>query len=75
MLFRSITVGKGKRRGNVSNTSHTSDEGITPVSSRAELNEPLKHPMDEALSGEEIDALKIKEEDLRMVTLRHIRVH
>lgn len=32
------------------------------------MNEPLKHPLDEALSGEEIDALKIKDEDLKMVT-------
>ena len=31
------------------------------------MGEPLKHPLDEALSGEEIDALKIKEDDLRMV--------
>lgn len=57
--------GKGKRRGNVSNASHTSDEGITPVSSRAEVAEPMRHPLDEALSGEEIDALKIKDEDLQ----------
>ena len=56
----------------MSNTSHTSDEGITPVSSRVELNEPLKHPLDEALSGEEVDALKIKDEDLRMVVYMHL---
>ena len=57
----------------MSNASHTSDEGITPVSSRVELNEPLKHPLDEALSGEEVDALKIKDEDLRMVvTYMHL---
>lgn len=38
------------------------------MSSRVEVTEPIRHPLDEALSGEEIDALKIKDEDLRMVT-------
>jgi len=62
-----LLTGRGKRRGNVSNASHTSDEGITPVSSRADVNEPLVHPLDEALTGEEIDALRIREEDFKMV--------
>ncbi|XP_065910195.1 MYCBP-associated protein-like isoform X3 [Dysidea avara] len=62
-----IASGRGKRRGNVSNASHTSDEGITPVSSRADVNEPLVHPLDEALTGEEIDALRIREEDFKML--------
>ena len=37
--------------------------------SRVELSEPLRHPLDEVLSGEEIDVLKIKDEDLKMVML------
>lgn len=41
------------------------------MSSRVELNEPLRHPLDEALSGEEIDALKIKDEDLKLVKYIH----
>ena len=44
------------------------------MSSRVELSEPLKHPLDEALSGEEIDSLRIKEEDLRMVIHLVIRI-
>ena len=45
------------------------------MSSRAEVAEPMRHSLDEALSGEEIDVLKIKDEDLQMNISPILQLH